>query len=76
MSELTPISREMSLLHSLTLEIKGKKDFIIANGVPLMTAMIHLTDGELSFLAMNVRCYIPYPFSVHLSAVKKRSEFA
>ncbi|KAG0630106.1 hypothetical protein M758_1G154600 [Ceratodon purpureus] len=41
-------------LLSLTLEIKGKKDFIIANGVPLMTAMIHLTDGELSFLAMNL----------------------
>ena len=26
----------------------------MANGVPLLTAMVHLSDGELTLLAMNV----------------------
>jgi hypothetical protein len=38
----------------LTLEVSGKKAFIMANGVPLLTAMVHLSDGELTLLAMNV----------------------
>ncbi|KAG0587908.1 hypothetical protein KC19_2G200200 [Ceratodon purpureus] len=41
-------------LLSLTLEIRGKKDFIMANGVPLMTHMLHLSDGELTLVAMNL----------------------
>lgn len=42
------------LLRSLTLEMRGKNDFIMANGVPLMTYMLHLSDGELTLVAMHV----------------------
>lgn len=41
-------------LLSLTLEISGKKEFIMANGVPLCTAMLHLSDGELTLLTVNL----------------------
>jgi len=41
-------------------EVQGKKDFIIANGVPVLVPMLDLSDTKLTLMVMVVSYYFNY----------------
>jgi hypothetical protein len=53
-------SKLKDMLVTFLVEVQGKKDFITANGVPVLVPMLNLSDTKLTPMVMVVSYYFNY----------------